>query len=164
MPRRDPRITRLLETMDASFDRRGWQGTTLRGALRGMTPAEALRRPGPGRHCAWDYVLHCAYWKYAVRRRFLGEAIGSFPRSPANWPDVPARADARRWKDDVKLLVEQHRLLRRMVERLAPAQLEGRSAKKAWRNIEQLYGVVAHDLYHTGQIQLTRRLTTRSKR
>ena len=164
MARRDPRISLLLETMDASFDRRGWQGTTLRGALRGLRPADALRRPGPGRHCVWDYVLHCAYWKYAVRRRLQGDAIGSFPRAPADWPEVPARADAKRWKEDVALLVAQHRALRRMVERLAPAQLERRSDRKVWRNIEQLYGVVAHDLYHTGQIQLTKRLTARSRR
>ena len=164
MARRDARIAMLLEIMDASFDRRGWQGTTLRGAVRGVSAAEALRRPGPGRHCVWEYVLHCAYWKYAVRRRFQGQAVGSFPRSPANWPEVPRRPDERRWRADVGLLIEEHQALRRLVERLAPAQLERRSAKKAWRNVEQLYGIVAHDLYHTGQIQLARRLTTRSKR
>lgn len=163
MARRDARIALLIEVMDAAFASRGWQGTTLRGALRGLSPKDALRRPAPGRHCIWDYVLHTAYWKYAVRRRIEGEAVGSFPRTPANWPAVPARPTPAAWRADVRLLEEQHRALRRMVERMPPARLERRSAKKVWRNVEQIYGVAAHDLYHTGQIQLIKRLLT-SKR
>ena len=91
MGRRDPRITLLIELMDSAFVSRGWHGTTLRGALRGLSPKQALWRPAAGRHRIWDYVLHTAYWKYAVRRRIEGEASGSFPRAPANWPGVPDR-------------------------------------------------------------------------
>ena len=46
-PRVDPRIGLLLEMLGQAFDQRGWHGTTLRGALRGVTPSMALWRPGP---------------------------------------------------------------------------------------------------------------------
>ena len=156
--RTDPRIELLLEVLDQAFDQRGWHGTTLRGSLRGVTPDEALWRPAPGRHNIWELSVHAAYWKYAVRRRLAGDAASSFPRKPSNWPEVPAVADARAWKKDIGLLEAEHRLLREAVRTLPPAALEHRSPKGVWTNAEEIHGVAAHDLYHTGQIQLIKKL------
>jgi DinB family protein len=154
----DPRIELLLEVLDQAFDQRGWHGTTLRGSLRGVTAEEALWRPAPRRHNIWELTVHAAYWKYAVRRRLAGDAAGSFARKPSNWPEVPAVADARVWKADIGLLQAEHRLLREVVRSLAPAQLAGRSPQGVWTNAQEIHGVAAHDLYHTGQIQLIKRL------
>ena len=154
----DPRIGLLLEIMDQAFDRRSWHGTTLRGSLRGVTPAEALWRPGPGRHNIWELTVHAAYWKYAVRRRLAGDAAGSFARKPSNWPEVSSGPDARAWKGDIVLLEGEHRLLREVVRTMPPARLNARSPQGVWSNGEEIHGVVAHDLYHTGQIQLIKKL------
>ena len=82
----------LLRILDEAFDQRSWHGTNLRGSIRGLTPDAAAWRPAPGRHNIWELVVHAAYWKYAVRRRLLGEKRGSFPlarlqlvRTPAGW-------------------------------------------------------------------------------
>ena len=154
----DSLIGLLLEMLDQAFDQKGWHGTTLRGALRGVTPREALWRAAPGRHNVWELTLHTAYWKYAVRRRLAGAAIGSFDRKPSNWPAVPDPAHLRAWKRDVAVLEAEHRKLREVVSRLAPAALQRRSPRGVWTNAEEIHGVAAHDLYHTGQIQLIKRL------
>ena len=154
----DPRIELLLEVMDQAFDQKSWHGTTLRGSLRGVTPEEALWRPAPGRHNIWELILHAAYWKYAVRRRLAGEATGSFDRKPSNWPEVPRPSDLRSWKRDVAFLDAEHRKLREVVRGLSPKDLDKRSPKGVWRYAEEIHGIAAHDLYHTGQIQLIKRL------
>jgi hypothetical protein len=154
----DPRIELLLEILDQAFDRKGWHGTTLRGSLRGMSPEQALWRPGPGRHNIWELTVHAAYWKYAVRRRLVGDAVGSFARKPSNWPLIPDDADQKAWKLDIRLLEGEHRLLRDTVRTLPPARLEERSPQGVWTNAEEIHGVAAHDLYHTGQIQLIKKL------
>ena len=148
----------LLEVLDQAFDRKGWHGTTLRGALRGVTPAEALWRPAPNRHNVWELTLHAAYWKYAVRRRLAAAAVGSFDRKPSNWPAIPDPADLRAWKRDVAFLDAEHRKLRAVVSGLTPAALRRRSPRGVWTYAEEIHGVAAHDLYHTGQIQLIKRL------
>jgi hypothetical protein len=153
-----PSVSLLLEIMDQTFNRKGWHGTTLRGSLRGLTPAEALWRPGPGRHNIWELALHTAYWKYVVRRRLAGAAVGSFDRRPSDWPAIPAPANQRAWKADVALLDAEHAKLREVVVRLRPAALEARSPRGVWTGAEEIHGVAAHDLYHTGQIQLIKRL------
>jgi hypothetical protein len=154
----DPRIELLLEVLDQAFDQKGWHGTTLRGALRGMTPEEALWRPASGRHNIWELTVHAAYWKYAVRRRLTGDAAGSFPRKPSNWPAVPDVPDAAEWKQDIRLLEREHRMLREAVRTLPPAELEALSPKGVWTNAQEIHGIAAHDLYHTGQIQLIKKL------
>jgi hypothetical protein len=155
---RDPRIELLLEVVDQAFDQRGWHGTTLRGSLRGVTADEALWRPAPGRHNIWELTVHTAYWKYAVRRRLTGGETGSFARKPSNWPAVPDTPDAAAWKSDIRLLEAEHRLLRDTVRTLPPAKLKALSPQGVWTMAEEIHGVAAHDLYHTGQIQLIKRL------
>jgi hypothetical protein len=148
----------LLEIMDQAFDQKSWHGTTLRGALRGVTPEQALWRPAPKRHNVWELTLHAAYWKYVVRRRLSGAAVGSFDRKPSNWPAIPDPADLRAWKRDVALLDSEHRKLRELVSGLSPSALKLRSPRGVWTYAEEIHGVAAHDLYHTGQIQLIKRL------
>ena len=129
-----------------------------RGALRGVAVREALWRPGPDRHCIWELVLHAAYWKYAVRQRLAGGSRGAFPRRPSNWPAVPERADARAWKADLALLESEHRALRIAVQTLPPVRLAARSPTRKWTYADLIHGVAAHDCYHTGQVQLLKRL------
>jgi hypothetical protein len=154
----NPLIVLLLRVSDQAYDQKSWHGTTLRGSLRGVTAEEALWRPGRGRHNIWELALHAAYWKYAVRRRLAGDGIGSFERRPSNWPEIPTPSDARAWKRDVAFLDAEHRKLRAVIADLTPAALQERSPKGVWTNAEEIHGVAAHDLYHTGQIQLIKRL------
>src|SRR5262245_35025196 len=130
---RDPRIALLLEILDEAFDHKAWHGTTLRGALKGVSPRQALWKPGAGRNSVWDLVLHTAYWKYTVRRRLTGERAGSFPRAPSNWPRHPSKPDAKAWRADVALLEAEHAALRAVVASLPARALDAKSAKGTWR-------------------------------
>ena len=134
-------------------------GPTPVGAVRGVPAAMARWRPRAGRHTIWELALHCAYWQYAVRRRLLGAEVERFPRSPANWPAMPARATEAAWEVDRALLRREHLLLTQTVEEF-PAALLGKSAgdRKRWTWGDQLIGIAMHDTYHAGQIQLLKRL------
>ncbi len=162
MRRGDPRIQLLLKVLDEAFTAKGWQGATLSRAVRGLSPAQALWRPGTGRHNIWELVLHTAFWKHVVRQRVEGRSRHDpFPRAGRNFPSLPGRCDARAWRADVALLRQQHELLTRTVLRLPRTRLDARVGKSRWSVAEQIFGVAAHDLYHTGQVQLLRALQRR---
>lgn len=148
----------LLDIVDEAFERRSWHGPNLRGAIRGLTPRVAAWRPGPGRHNIWEVVVHAAYWKYAVRRRIAGGKRGSFAHPGSNWFPRPEAATARAWREDVDLLVAEHRKLREAIATLRPSELRKVSAGGRESHVRLIRGIAAHDLYHAGQIQLLKRL------
>lgn len=152
----------LLDLLDEAFERRSWHGTNFRGSIRGLSAGRAAWRPGPGRHNIWEIVVHVAYWKYAVRRRLAGGKRGSFPMAGSNWFPRPLDPTERAWRSDVDLLVEEHRRLRATIAAPEPEGPERDSARA--RRLQLIRGVVAHDLYHAGQVQLLKRLGAKRAR
>jgi hypothetical protein len=153
----------MLYVLDQAFDQPAWHGTNLRGSLRGLSAREAAWRPAAGRHNIWEFALHCAYWKYCVRRLLLGEKRGGFPLKGSNFWVRPQTGSApldKDWRETVALLDEQHRRLRAAVVALSPQRL-GKRAKSSWTFFQMLAGIASHDLYHAGQIQLLKRLQRR---
>lgn len=149
----------LIRTISPARGRAWHGGPTAIGAVRGVPAALARWRPAPGRHSIWALTLHLAYWKYAVRRHLEPEPIPRFPRSPANWPAVPSPADERAWRADRALLAEEDRLFAQAARAFDPARLGRRPpGGRKWTYGELIIGVAAHDAYHTGQIQLLKRL------
>jgi uncharacterized damage-inducible protein DinB len=148
------RLAQIIDLIERNFAGRAWHGSTLCGVLRRVTPEEALLRPGPGRKCIWEHILHAAYWKYVVRRRLAGGP--RFPRSPANWPG-PSGSDREALDADLAVLEGEHALLVAAVRDVRPASLDrplGRGLPVTRAAV--LVGVASHDAYHTGQIQLIR--------
>ncbi len=150
----------LVEAIQPPAGRQGWHGgPTPLGALRGVTAAQASWRPSPRRKSIWMLTLHIAYWTYAVRRLLDGSERAGFPRRPSNWPVQPASADERSWTADVALLRTERDRLTRAAAAVNPAVLYRRPAtSKRWTYGELLVGIAMHDAYHTGQIQLLKRL------
>jgi len=85
--------------------------------------------------------------------------MGGFPRSPSNWPSVPDVLDANTWDLDRALLKAEHQRLVAAVRAFDPKRLSARAAGSGtYRYVDLLYGIVMHDTYHVGQVQLLKRL------
>jgi len=147
-----------IEAIDQAYDTQSWHGTNLRGSLRKLTLDELCWRPAPGRHNIWEIVLHAAYWKYAVRRRILGEKRGSFVEKGSNWFVRPVEVTEAAWKADLRLLQAMHDSMRTAITGLSASDLNRKSRGSRHTNAFMITGVAAHDLYHAGQIQLLKRL------
>jgi uncharacterized damage-inducible protein DinB len=157
-----PEIVVLLRLLDEGYEKAAWHGPNLRGSLRGVSAAQAAWRPAKGRHNIWELAVHAAYWKYAVWRRLTNAPRGGFALEGSNWFERPAPgAGEKAWRADLALLSRQHRTLREAVQKLPVSRLPERSADGRNTNERLISGIAAHDLYHTGQIQLLKRLSSR---
>ena len=148
----------LLRLLDESYEKKAWQGPNLKGALRGVAAGEAAWRPAPGRHNIWELALHAAYWKYAVWRMLAREKRGAFGEKGSNWFTRPVTPTERAWRSDVAFLDGMHERLRAAVARLSDRSLGTRPPGSKHRSDTLVYGVASHDVYHTGQIQILKRL------
>jgi len=148
-------LERLVERLERGFSGGAWHGPSVLGALRGVNAAAASWRPGPDRHDIWELVLHLAYWKHEVRRR-LGDDAGRFPRVGRDWPRTPERRTEAAWREDLALLRAEHEALVAWARGLDEVALD-EPASGTTRG-ENLFGIIAHDAYHAGQIRLIRKL------
>ncbi|MEW6509321.1 MAG: DinB family protein [Bacteroidota bacterium] len=154
----DAEVRLLLDLVDEAYDKKAWHGTNFRGSIRGLTAREAAWRPGRGRHNIWEIVVHVAYWKYAARRRILGEKRGSFALKGSNWfPRIGALPDDA-WEEDVALLGREHHAMREAISGLRAGMLPRRIRSGGTTHEYLIRGIASHDLYHAGQIQLLKRL------
>jgi hypothetical protein len=157
------RATDLVSVLDELFWGPAWHGPSLRGALRGVTPAIATRRPQAGRHNIAEIAIHAAYWKYAVRRRLTGEKRGSFAADGSNWFRRDHVTTAT-WRAGIARLVDEHRKLCSAVRGLGPKDLARRVPRSRSTFSDIARGVAAHDAYHAGQIQLIKRMVASGRR
>ena len=163
--RPDSRISLLLDLLDEAFDHKAWHGPNLRGSLRLVDPSLASLRPDPNRKCIWEQVLHATYWKYAIRRRLLGEKRGSFPLKGSNWflrPDPNIHRDDwnEAWKADLALLDSIHESLRNAIAEFPAEKLDTVVQGSQWTFAKTICGAALHDVYHAGQIQLLKKLAS----
>ena len=151
-------VSVLVQQLEESYHTRAWHGTNLRGSIRGLNLEKVCWRPSPNRHNIWEVVVHCAYWKYIVRRRLTGEKHGSFPLEGSNFFKRPVEKTESAWKKDVRLLEEMHYVLVEEVKKLSPSDLKKYPNGSAFNNLQTIQGISMHDVYHAGQIQLLKRL------
>lgn len=148
--------TLLLALLDEAYQRKTWHGSNLRQALQGVTARQAAWRPAPGRHNIWEFTLHAAYWKYAVRRRLTGRKPGSFVLKGSNFFARPEKGKATEaaWHADRGILDAEHWAMNDTIRKVLESPL-------SQKNLKMIYGVAFHDVYHAGQIRLLRRLQER---
>ena len=151
-------ISALVQQLEEAYHTRSWHGTNLRGSIRGLTVEQICWRPSPKRHNIWEVVVHCAYWKYTVRRRLTGEKKGSFPLKGSNFFKRPIERTEEAWKKDIRLLEEMHFLLIEEVKKLSPKDMNSYPNGSKFSNLQTISGIALHDVYHAGQIQLLKRL------
>jgi len=157
MDRRLDEILRLLRP--APGTKLWYGGASPAGSVRGLNVEIASWKPSPDRHSIWELALHIAYWEYAVRRGLEDLASGGFPRSPADWPAVPSARSERSWREDRALLRSEHDAMADAIERFDTHRLDELTREGAcYRFVDLMHGVVMHNTYHTGQIQLLKRL------
>ncbi len=155
----------LLQMIDEAYRLPNWNETSLRSALVRVSPEMASWRPPHVRRSIADIAVHCAYWKYALRRRLTGGPPGTFPLKGSNWFRTPPQLTPDQWTDYRALLDDQHEQLsaaiaaaRGNLSRRQPVQ-DGR-----WTRLQRVFWLAIHDGYHTGQINLIKAMYRRAKK
>ena len=155
----DKRLDEALRHLDPPPGTKLWHGgASPLGSLRGVSPGVAEWAPYPDRHSIWELALHIAYWNYAVTRRLTDGPSGAFPRKPSNWPSLPVERDDASWKADRRLVKEAHDELVAAIRGFDPSRLDDHANSEETTYADLVTGIVLHDTYHTGQIQLLKRL------
>ncbi|HEV2281317.1 MAG TPA: DinB family protein [bacterium] len=142
-----------------------WQ-PPLRGALRGLTAAEAAWKPAPARHSIWQIVRHLTLWKRGVLDAWDGDPPDGRHLDAADWQD--ANGSEADWERDRRALLDISAQFLTRAEALDDA---GLSRNIVWYKngpaqplAMRLVRTTTHDVYHAGQIMYVRALQGIGKR
>ncbi|HKX16810.1 MAG TPA: DinB family protein [bacterium] len=142
-----------------------WQ-PPLRGALRGLTAAEAAWKPAPPRHSIWQIVRHLTLWKRGVLDAWDGNPPDGAQLEAVDWLEVNDgdtewdrdRRDLLRLSEE--FLTRAHALDDRALSKQVTWYRGGPAQPLAMR----LVRATTHDTYHAGQIMYLRALQGIGKR
>jgi uncharacterized damage-inducible protein DinB len=149
-----PATARLLaDRLERTWAGSMWYGPSLKEALDGVTPAEAVSRPIAGAHTILEMVQHMT----VQARAGLEYATGQWKRGPTpeeDWPASEGPLDDQAWQAHLTTLELTYRHLAATTRALSSAQLSA-TPPGGRRTVEDLIrGVVEHGIYHCGQIAL----------
>lgn len=157
-----PDVERVIKELQRQHDGDPWHGPSRAAILADVSAAEAAWQPGAGAHSIWELVLHMRSWTREVERRALGGA----PAMPVDgdWPPVVATGEAA-WAEAQASLDAAHEQLVAVVRRLGAEKLSGkvgatkqRPAGTGISHRAMLYSLAQHDVYHSGQVAMLKRL------
>jgi uncharacterized damage-inducible protein DinB len=157
-----PDVERVIAELRRQHDGDPWHGPSRVAILADVGAREAAWQPGGGAHSIWELVLHMRSWTREVERR----ALGGYPAMPADgdWPPVIDTSEAA-WTDTQASLDAAHEQLVAIVRRLGAERLSERvgatkqdPAGTGISHRAMLYSLAQHDVYHSGQVALLKRL------
>ena len=150
-------IERIATQLRRAYEGPSWHGPAVKEALAGISAEQAQQRHGVA-HTIIELVLHIAAWKTIVRSRVLGEPAQEIAPE-INWPTPQAGAtEQRAWDAALARLENSQQDLLEVVNGLDDTRLNELLANTPWTIYDLLHGVVQHDLYHSGQVALLKKL------
>ncbi len=145
---------RIEELLRKTYCGEPWHGPSLKETLIGVTPEMAYSQLPGGLRAISVIVDHIAFWMEVVRQRLDGKIVEPEPED--DWR-APTEMTKKAWDKTLARMEIAFESLVNRIQSLTPGQLEGPASGKSYDNYTMLYGVIDHNVYHSGQIALLRK-------
>ena len=147
---------RIRHQLDLAFRGPIWHGPSLLENLDGVTAEIAAAHPIPAAHSIWETVNHTAAWIKAAHRMLERNQYISL-QGEEDWPPVNDTSEIT-WKRAMADLNHTHQDLMTAIEKLTENRLDETIPGRDYTFYVLLHGLVDHNIYHTGQIGLLRKV------
>jgi uncharacterized damage-inducible protein DinB len=151
----------LIGELERAHSGTPWHGPSRATVLKGLTARQAAWKPRGDAHSIWELVLHMRSWTDEVAQRAKGRVPGE--PDDGDWPTVPEPTEAA-WGEAVRSLEAAHAEMIALVREMPGARLEERVGTGSDPQVKgisvraMLLSLVHHDVYHTGQCAMLKRL------
>src|SRR5579872_609387 len=142
---------RIADQIHRSYHGTAWHGPALKEVLTGITHETAAAKPIPAAHSIWELVNHLHAWIAEANATLRGKRYESL-QGDRDWPPV-TETSPQAWDHTLAALEDAQRALHDATHSFPPEKLgEGDRSYYAL-----LHGIVQHNAYHAGQIQLLKK-------
>ncbi len=149
-------LKRIRELLQQTYKGNPWHGSSLKEILSGLTAPMAASRNVASVHTIWEIVSHTEVWMEIVRLRLTGRVFEATVIQ--DWPAVGATTEEA-WNTALEKLEQAYVNLLESIEKLDAAQLQSKAAGKDYDVYTMLLGVIDHNVYHSAQISLLKKMS-----
>ena len=152
---------RLADLFRNAHDGTTWHGQSVTKVLQNISAEEAAAHPIPNSHSIWDYVLHIVNWReYAIRNLKDDTSYLVDLNTDLDWTPITDFSEEA-WKEALdkfhQSAIELEAAIRAMKEEQLFEKIVTGSKNSCYIT---LHGVIQHDIYHSGQIMLLKKMST----
>jgi uncharacterized damage-inducible protein DinB len=142
-------IKNLSKLVQRVYNGKAWHGPSIMDVLKDVDDTLARKKLGNS-HSLVQLVLHMVSWRTFVTKRLLGDT--SFELTADQ--NFPAETD---WTTAFMKLEQSQKELINAIDTITVDQLHETVANRKYDFFILLHGIIHHDIYHIGQIQLIKK-------
>ena len=136
-----------------------WHGPSIKEILVDMTAQDAIKRVTPKSKNIAEYLVHITNWRiFALEKLTGGDSYDIILNSEADW-SVINELSQEGWEEILQNYEEAQTELLEVVDTYTNSKLEATVTGRKYTFYTLLHGVIHHDIYHSGQMMMLKRLT-----
>ncbi|MDH4058698.1 MAG: DinB family protein [Cyclobacteriaceae bacterium] len=142
-------IKNINKLVQRIYNGKAWHGPSILEVLKDVNESNAQKKAGNS-HSIVQLVMHMVAWRTFVTKRLLGDSTFELS-DDQNFPKET------NWATALKALEESQAELVNVIDSLDANRLQEIVSDRKYDFFVLLHGVIHHDIYHIGQIQLIKK-------
>jgi uncharacterized damage-inducible protein DinB len=144
-------VTKIVNILKHTYEKNAWHGPAVKEVLAGTKEKQVFNRFGNS-HSIIELVSHMTAWRNYVTEKLKGN--DSFELTDEqNFPNEKS------WKKALADLEQSQLNLIKALEKTDEEQLQKIVPNRKFKFYTMLHGIIHHDIYHIGQIQLLKKFS-----
>ena len=149
-------IRRIRGMLRSVYRGPAWHGPSISENLEGIAAPQAASHPIPGAHSIWELVHHVIAWEREVAQFLAGKPHVTM-HGEDDWPPVKDTSEEA-WEKTIADLRASHMALAAAIKGFSEDDLEEIVPGRDFPWSVVLHGIVHHNLYHSGQIAMLKKI------
>jgi len=155
-------VERLNKMFRAAAHGETWHGQSILQIFENISATTAAAHPIDGSHCIWDYLLHIINWRaFAVKALLEDKPYIIELNTDKDWTPISDFSEEA-WEKAIALYKKSTDDLSNAILNIDDDKLDEIVVGHDYTFYTLLHGVIQHDIYHSGQIVLLRKMITDS--
>jgi uncharacterized damage-inducible protein DinB len=146
----------LRDQIETTFKGDSWHGPNLVKTLEGIDYKQAMTRPLGERHTIWELTVHITFWMEEVWKSVRDKSQLN-PDKKKDWAEMGASKDE--WELSVNRLEAAVNMVLGELSQWSESDLYEKVPGSNFTYKQMLHGMVHHNLYHAGQINILKNKT-----
>lgn len=153
----DKKLTHLQSRFSTVYNGNPWYGESIITILKNVIPEQASVKLAGTANSPVEILSHILAWRIFLKKRLDGEKRYDVNKESSFRWESYGKTPAEAWNYMLRKLDENQKQVLALFSNMKPEQLNEAVSGRSYSIRDLIEGVIQHDIYHLGQINLIRK-------